>query len=92
MTVSTLYNCHRVEIFVTLSISLVSRIWGPSKPYVEIITNLFLLNLFLNRTIICLFGKCEAVYPQNSWVCSNVFLRDLCLLSTNLKVLSGANE
>ena len=33
-------------------------------------------------------GNCEAVHPQNSWVCSNVFFSDLCMLSTNLKVPS----
>ena len=36
--------------------------------------------------------KCEAEHPQSSWLCSNVFLIDLCMLRTNLKVLSGANE
>ena len=33
-----------------------------------------------------------AVHPQSSWVCCNVFLIDLCMLGTDLKVLSGANE
>ena len=37
-------------------------------------------------------GKCEAEHPQNSWLCSDVFLIDICMLRTNLKVLSGANE
>ena len=35
-------------------------------------------------------GKCEVAHPQSPWVCS-VFLIDLCMLCTNLKVLSGAN-
>ena len=38
-------------------------------------------------------GKCEAVHPQSPWVCRNdFFMIDSCMLSTNLKVLSGADE
>ena len=41
-------------------------------------------------------GKYEAIHPKALYYIyyrsSNVFLIDLCTLSTNLKVLSGANE
>ena len=36
--------------------------------------------------------KCKAEHLQSSWLCSYVFLIDLCMLRTNVKVLYGANE